>query len=214
MSHRFSTKRYFSDVGLNYYGYRFYAPSIGRWMNRDPLGEAGGLNLYGFVQNNPINAIDPWGLDTAVAVGGPTSGNPFGHVAISFTGQGVYSYGTSTPLGSSFTEYLAKQATYRYTVVYILKTTPKQEALMKEEILKYRGKPLPDPRKDLKGAAKDTCATRTQSALEAGDITSIFIPYKSPFPGDMGYIALHNGANTLMVPKGSDIPSSLLPFNK
>jgi RHS repeat-associated protein len=38
----FSTKRYDAGTGLNYYGYRFYAPAIGRWMNRDPLGEAGG----------------------------------------------------------------------------------------------------------------------------------------------------------------------------
>jgi RHS repeat-associated protein len=68
---QFSTKRYLANVGLNYYGYRFYNPSMGRWMNRDPLGEAGGINLYGFVQNNPVNAIDPWGLtqqDIDVAV--------------------------------------------------------------------------------------------------------------------------------------------------
>jgi uncharacterized protein RhaS with RHS repeats len=31
-------------------------------MNRDPLGEAGGINLYGFVQNNPVNYLDPLGL--------------------------------------------------------------------------------------------------------------------------------------------------------
>ena len=42
-------------------GYRFYSPAIERWMNRDPLGEEGGVNLYGFVQNDPVNAIDPDG---------------------------------------------------------------------------------------------------------------------------------------------------------
>jgi RHS repeat-associated protein len=70
----FSTKRYFSDLGLSYYGYRFYSPEIGKWMSRDPIGEAGGLNLYGFVQNNPVNFVDPEGLvaiaDDLIIAGG------------------------------------------------------------------------------------------------------------------------------------------------
>jgi RHS repeat-associated protein len=60
---QFSTKRFDSDTGLNYYGYRFYNPSIERWMNRDPLGEEGGVNLYGFVNGDPVNYFDPWGLE-------------------------------------------------------------------------------------------------------------------------------------------------------
>jgi len=59
---RFSTKRYDEGTGLSYYGYRFYAPVIERWLNRDPLGEAGGVNLYGFVLNDPVNSVDPEGL--------------------------------------------------------------------------------------------------------------------------------------------------------
>ena len=58
----FSTKRYFAALGLNYYGYRFYQPAVGRWLTRDPLQKAGGLNLYGFVLNNPVNKIAPYGL--------------------------------------------------------------------------------------------------------------------------------------------------------
>jgi RHS repeat-associated protein len=60
---QFSTKRYDAGLGLSYYGYRFYAPAIGRWMNRDPLGEAGGINLYGMTRNNSVNFVDLWGLN-------------------------------------------------------------------------------------------------------------------------------------------------------
>jgi len=60
---QFSTKRYNEKTGLSYYGYRFYSPVLGRWINRDPLGFGGGdLNLYGFVKNDPVSWIDPLGL--------------------------------------------------------------------------------------------------------------------------------------------------------
>ncbi len=35
-------------------------------MNRDPLGEAGGINLYGFVGNNPVHWVDSWGLSPVI----------------------------------------------------------------------------------------------------------------------------------------------------
>ena len=44
--------------GLNYYGYRYYDPVTGRWPSRDPIGESGGINLYGFVDNDGINQND------------------------------------------------------------------------------------------------------------------------------------------------------------
>ena len=44
-------------------GYRFFNPELGRWINRDPIEEEGGLNLYGFVKNDSINGIDYLGND-------------------------------------------------------------------------------------------------------------------------------------------------------
>jgi len=49
-------------VQVSEYGFRYYDPGTGRWPNRDPLGENGGRNLYGFVQNNTLNIIDILGL--------------------------------------------------------------------------------------------------------------------------------------------------------
>ena len=47
-----------------YYGYRFYDPETGRWPSRDPIEEAGGMNLYGFVGNGGVNAWDVLGKVT------------------------------------------------------------------------------------------------------------------------------------------------------
>jgi len=60
--YRFSTKELHLNSGLYSYGYRFYSPNWQRWLNQDPIGEWGGINLYGFVGNNPIRRTEPFGL--------------------------------------------------------------------------------------------------------------------------------------------------------
>lgn len=40
---------------------RVYSTTLGRWISRDPIGETGGLNLYDYVLNDPLNLIDPLG---------------------------------------------------------------------------------------------------------------------------------------------------------
>jgi hypothetical protein len=47
-----------------YYGFRYYDPETGRWPSRDPIQEQGGLNLYGFVGNDPVNRWDVLGLSS------------------------------------------------------------------------------------------------------------------------------------------------------
>jgi RHS repeat-associated protein len=56
--HRFSTKYFDVKTELYYYGYRFYHPVLMRWLNRDPMEEDGGENLYEFCGNNGILEID------------------------------------------------------------------------------------------------------------------------------------------------------------
>src|SRR5665213_983133 len=48
------------------YSGRPYDSNLQRWIQRDPIGERGGINLYTFVGNNPVNFVDPWGLTTYV----------------------------------------------------------------------------------------------------------------------------------------------------
>lgn len=57
--------------GLIYYGLRYLAPWLGRWMNPDPLGDVDGLNRYRMVRNNPIGFVDDTGgapTDPAVSI--------------------------------------------------------------------------------------------------------------------------------------------------
>ena len=51
-------------AGLCFYGYRFYSSGLGRWINRDPLGERGGANVYVAMGDNPVNKTDSYGLQT------------------------------------------------------------------------------------------------------------------------------------------------------
>ena len=60
--YRFSTKELHGPSGLYDFGLRFYSPGMGRWINRDPIQEDGGINLYAMVSNNPISSVDDYGL--------------------------------------------------------------------------------------------------------------------------------------------------------
>ncbi|MEN8250695.1 MAG: RHS repeat-associated core domain-containing protein, partial [Bacteroidota bacterium] len=56
---------YDTETGLYYNWNRCYDPSTGRYITADPIGLAGGLNLYLYAGGNPVNAIDPEGLKSA-----------------------------------------------------------------------------------------------------------------------------------------------------
>jgi RHS repeat-associated protein len=49
------------DTGLMYYRARWYSPETGRFISEDPIGLAGGINLYAYVGNNPLMYTDPSG---------------------------------------------------------------------------------------------------------------------------------------------------------
>ena len=60
--YRWSTKVEDMETKFAYYGYRYYSPKNGRWINRDPIEEHGGKGLFGFIKNNSQNIVDLFGL--------------------------------------------------------------------------------------------------------------------------------------------------------
>ena len=57
--------------GLYYYGFRYYAPWLCRWISPDPAGDDGGLNLYAMAGGNPVTNIDEQGLAASSALAVP-----------------------------------------------------------------------------------------------------------------------------------------------
>jgi hypothetical protein len=80
---------------VSFYGYRYYDPVTGRWPSRDPIEEEGGINLYGFVNNDGVNNWDllgekictQWRIDYTVG----EKKLPFGNLKFSFSVRGQFS---------------------------------------------------------------------------------------------------------------------------
>jgi RHS repeat-associated protein len=106
---RWSTKYQDWETGLVYYsgpnGGRYYSEILGRWLQPDRIGEDGGLNLYGMVGNNPVNAIDPNGASPVLLWGGPylNSGAALGGggaAALYPVGEGIIAFEIGYQIGS------------------------------------------------------------------------------------------------------------------
>jgi RHS repeat-associated protein len=56
------------EIGLDYYKARIYSPALGRFLQTDPIGYAAGPNLYAYVGGDPLNNVDPFGLQEDLAI--------------------------------------------------------------------------------------------------------------------------------------------------
>lgn len=59
---QYTGQAYIAELGLYYYKARFYSPELKRFLQADPIGYAGGMNLYGYVGGDPVNYTDPSGM--------------------------------------------------------------------------------------------------------------------------------------------------------
>lgn len=166
---------------LAFAAFRVYGAKLGRWLSRDPVGEAGGINLYRYAENFPTNSIDPLGLDAIVLVVHNVIMHQ-GHIAIlvgdNVTGWTYYSrngYGTDAFGHNTGDSVLRVYQTYeefkndtresgRYQEAYHIKTTLDEDlAMTTHGDAHYR-----DPYNTIPYTHSNNCADLTDEILTAG----------------------------------------------
>ena len=126
---RFPGQYFDAETWLNYNYMRNFSPRLGRYIEADPIGLAGGLNIYIYAFNSPQQFIDPLGLDVSVCYY-PDAAAGFGHIGFGLLGANGTSgfYPTGNPADSPGQIKPDKQPEKRCTN---LPADPKQDDCMK-----------------------------------------------------------------------------------
>jgi RHS repeat-associated protein len=175
-----------AELGVYHYKARLYSPTLGRFLQGDPVGYEDEVNLYAYVSNDPVAHVDSSGKVTQLAVGGRTDDNPFGHVAL-IINDTVYSYGTNfggggkgrLDWGANAQAYLSAQSKTRQTELMTLKISNRQE----QELQKYLEAHNPNaPGTGTYSVLSHNCATVVQDALvKTGTMPTVPLGPRTPY---------------------------------
>ena len=168
-SYTYTAREWDTETGLYFYRARYYDPTIGRFINADPIGFSGGdVNFYVYVQNNSVIWVDPSGLDVTVNLY-PGAWH-FGHVGVGINTQntiGFYPDNGSNKFNTlTSRDVPGRMSADQRTVVesITIPTTPAQDLLMMNALINRINNP------GNYNLRNRNCATTVNDVLQAGEI--------------------------------------------
>lgn len=172
-----------AESGLWHNGFRSYEPTLGRYLQADPLGLAAGLNPYVYVGNNPLSFVDSLGLDREIIFWAPMWTQPgswFGHVSTVGGNGENYSFGThgwdrTYPTAQSYVDrQTSQQGPNRSGTGLVVGMTPEQDAIFDQCLVEKKAEAQPY------NGLSNNCTTAAQQCLNAAGVN---VP-SSIFPQD------------------------------